>query len=84
MRDRSYEDRTHRASGPDVLCAAIALWNTVCVERAVEEPRNRGIKTTDEHLKHLSPLGWEHMALTGPYRWDLQGASVDALRPLRS
>ncbi len=37
MRDRSHEDQTHRASGLNLLCAAIALWNTVYVERAVEE-----------------------------------------------
>ena len=24
----------------NILCAAIALWNTVCVERAVEELRS--------------------------------------------
>lgn len=29
----------HRVSGLNVLCAAIALWNTVYVERAVEELR---------------------------------------------
>lgn len=83
MRDRSYEDQTHRASGLNVLCAAIALWNTVYVEKAVEELRGRGVKITDEHLGHLSPLGWEHIALNGVYRWDL-GADRGRLRPLRS
>ena len=47
MRDRSYEDQMHRASGLNVLCAAIALWNTVYVERAVEELRRRGFEITD-------------------------------------
>ena len=84
MRDRSHEDQMHRASGLNVLCAAIALWNTVYVERAVEELRRRGHHITEEHLKHLSPLGWEHIALTGVYRWDLGAASHGQLRPLRS
>ena len=84
MRDRSYEDQMYRASGLNVLCAAIALWNTVYVERAVEELRNCGHDITDEHLKHLSPLGWEHIALTGVYRWDLHSPSTGQLRPLRS
>lgn len=83
MRDRSYEDQMHRASGLNVLCAAVALWNTVYVERAVEELRSRGHGITDEHLKHLSPLGWEHIALTGVYRWDLDGTRDGRLRPLR-
>jgi len=84
MRDRSHEDQMHRARGLNVLCAAIALWNTVYVERAVEELRRRGVEITDEHLRHQSPLGWEHIALTGVYRWDLQGAAQGELRPLRS
>ena len=84
MRDRSYEDQMHRASGLNVLCAAVALWNTVYVERAVEELKGRGIEITNEHLRHLSPLGWEHIALTGVYRWDLGAASHGQLRPLRS
>lgn len=84
MRDRSHEDQSHRASGLNVMCTAIALWNTVYVGRAVEELRGRGIEITDEHLKHLSPLGWQHIALTGVYRWNLEDASAGQLRPLRS
>lgn len=38
---------------------------------ATDDPRmGRGVEITDEHLRHLSPLGWEHIALTGVYRWD--------------
>lgn len=45
----------------------------------------RGVEITDEHLKHLSPLGWEHVALTGVYRWDLGAVPQRGdLRPLRS
>ena len=62
----------------------MALWNTVYVERAVEELRGRGHEITDEHLRHLSPLGWEHVALTGVYRWDLRSIPQGGLRPLHS
>ncbi len=73
MRDRSHEDQMHRASDLNVLCVAIALWNTVYAEIA------------DEHLHHLSTLNWEHVALTGVYRWDIEGASgFGHLHPLRS
>jgi hypothetical protein len=35
-------------------------------------------------LKHLSPLGWEHVNLTGDYIWNLkQRIPLDNLRPLR-
>ena len=85
MRDRSHKDQAYRASGLNVLCAAIALWNTVYVEFAIEELGNRGHDITDEHLRHLSLLEWEHTTLTGVYRWDLDAASgLGHLRSLRS
>ena len=28
-----------------------------------------GVDLPDEHLAHLSPLGWAHIQLTGEYRW---------------
>lgn len=38
----------------------------------------------EEYLQHISPLGWEHITLTGDYVWNLnQKASFNNLRPLR-
>jgi hypothetical protein len=38
----------------------------------------------EEYLKHLSPLGWEHVNLTGDYIWNLkQRISLENFRPLR-
>ncbi len=84
VRDRSYEDQRYRASGLNLVVAAITLWNTAYLERAVEELRSRGEEIADDELEHLSPLGWEHIALTGEYRWQLKEASsLQKLRPLR-
>ena len=35
LRDRRYENQRHRASGLNLVIAAIVLWNTVCLERFV-------------------------------------------------
>ena len=35
LRDRTYENQQHRASGLNLVVAAIALWNTVYLERAI-------------------------------------------------
>ena len=89
IRDRTYENQQHRASGLNLLVTAIILWNTRYLERAVAALR--AIEDVpDEFLKHLSPLGWEHVNLTGDYIW----ATADAVagrddrntpfRPLRS
>jgi TnpA family transposase len=66
FRDRTFEQQRYRASGLNLLTAAIVLWNTVYLERAT--------RAIDAHkpidgnlLQHLSPLGWEHINLTGDF-----------------
>ena len=74
-RDRSHEDQMNRAGGLALLTAAIALWSAAHLPAAVAELRSRG-EIPEEHLGHLSPLGWEHITLTGTYRWDLAATST--------
>jgi TnpA family transposase len=84
VRDRSYEDQFYRASGLNLVIAAIVLWNTVYLEKAVDYLKQQRINIPEEYLQHLSPLGWEHINLTGDYVWNLkQATSFDKLRPLR-
>lgn len=84
VRDRSYEDQRYRASGLNLVIAAITLWNTIYLTKAVETLRVQGMEIPDDYLQHLSPLGWEHIALTGDYHWDLQQpTNLERLRPLR-
>ena len=84
VRDRSYEDQFYRASGLNLVVAAIVVWNTVHIEKAVEHLKQQGMDIPEEYLQHLSPLGWEHINLTGDYVWNLkQATSFDKLRPLR-
>jgi hypothetical protein len=68
IRDRTYENQQHRASGLNFLITAIILWNTRYLERAVTALRQ--IEDVPDHLlTHPSPLGWEHINLTGDYVW---------------
>ena len=84
LRDRFYEDQFYRASGLNLVIAAIVLWNTVYLEKAVDYLKQEGMDIPEEYLQHLSPLGWEHINLTGDYVWNLkQATSFDKLRPLR-
>lgn len=34
-------------------------------------------------LRHLSPLGWQHINLTGDYLWTDLAVPSEALQPLR-
>ncbi len=70
IRDRSYENQRHRASGLNLLVAAIILWNTTYLQRAVDHLREQGQQPAAGDLAHLSPLGWEHINLTGDYHWE--------------
>ncbi len=65
MRDRSFENQRYRASGLNLVTAAIVLWNTVYLDRAIKALINQGQSVDENLLQHLSPLGWEHINLTG-------------------
>ncbi|MHB8455980.1 MAG: Tn3 family transposase [Acidiferrobacterales bacterium] len=84
IRDRSFESQRYRASGLNLVVSAIVLWNTVYLERAVQALQDSGRVVDDKLLPHLSPLGWEHINLTGDYIWR-QSRQIEQgkLRPLR-
>jgi TnpA family transposase/transposase len=85
LRDRTAELQQHRASGLALVTAAIALWNTIYLGRAVNALRGRGEIVPDGLLAHLAPLGWQHINLTGDYLWGTDvGLGPDGFRPLRS
>jgi hypothetical protein len=70
VRERRWEEQLARASGLTLLCALIGTWNTLYLPKAVEELRRQGYQIADEDLRSVSPLGWEHLVLTGYYPWD--------------
>ena len=85
LRDRSFENQRYRASGLNLVVAAIVLWNTVYLGRAVHGLREQGQSVNEYLLAHLSPLGWEHINLTGDYVWHSnKRVAKGRFRPLRS
>jgi hypothetical protein len=84
IRERSYENQRHRAGGLNLIVTAIILWNTVYLGRVVDHLRLHGESPPIIDLAHLSPLGWEHINLTGDYHWDEEQLfRLDPFRPLR-
>ena len=86
LRDRTVAAQQHRASGLALVTAAIALWNTVYLGRALDAVRRRGETVPDALLAHLAPLGWQHINLTGDYLWDADSLpasdGVQAVAPI--
>lgn len=84
IRDRSFDQQRYRASGLNLVTAATVLWNTVYLERATQALKTHGQQVDDNLLQYLSPLGWEHINLTGDYVWR-QSRRIEQgkFRPLR-
>jgi hypothetical protein len=78
IRDRTYENQQHCASGLKFLVTAIILWNAWYLEHAIAvSRRTEGIPV--QLLAHRSPLGWEHVNLIGDHVW---GAAEQMTKPL--
>ena len=65
----SEEGQHYRVAGLNLLAAIIIYWNTLKLGEAVFARQEAGIEVPAEFLAHVSPLGWEHINLTGEYRW---------------
>ncbi len=64
---------------------SIVLWNTTYLERAVQSLKAHAHSIHESLLQHLSPMGWEHINLTGDYVWPASKRLQKAkFRPLRS
>ena len=69
LRDRTGEGQHYRIAGLNLLAAIIIYWNTQKLSEAVFARQKADLETPAEFLTHVSPLGWEHINLTGEYRW---------------
>lgn len=74
----------HRRRGGTGVTGVI-LWNTVYLERTIQAVRDAGKDIDESLLPHLSPLGWEHINLTGDYIWrQIKDVEQGKFRPPRS
>jgi TnpA family transposase len=57
LRDRTFENQALKASGLNLVTAAIVYWNTLYIGRAVEHLRAHGELVPDELLTHVGAPG---------------------------
>lgn len=82
LRERGIQDQLQRASALNILINAISVWNTVYLTEATKILKEKG-NLREDLLKHVSPLGWEHINFLGEYNFDTSKvASLNSLRPL--
>ncbi len=70
IRDRNFESQLYRAGGLNLATAAIILWNTVYIEKAVEHLKEQGEEINPEFTPVSFTFSWEHIHLTGDYVWN--------------
>ena len=68
--DRGAEAQQFRASGLNLVIAAIVFWNSTYIADAVAHLHEIGEPAPDTWLPHTSPLSWEHISLSGDFLWD--------------
>jgi hypothetical protein len=82
FRERGIQDQLQRASALNIIINAISVWNTVYLSEAVKLLKEKG-QFQEELMKHVSPLGWEHINFLGEYNFDLKKVTtLQSLRPL--
>jgi TnpA family transposase len=80
--DRGQEAQQFRASGLNLVIAAIVYWNSTYIADAVDHMQAQGKLTPAALLAHTSPLTWEHIGFSGDFLWDRAAITAGLRRPL--
>jgi TnpA family transposase len=80
--ERSRDAQQYRASGLNLVIAAIVWWNSTYMADAIDHLRAAGEPAPDDLLAHTSPVGWEHIAFSGDFLWDQAAALATGRRHL--
>ncbi|HPV68963.1 MAG TPA: Tn3 family transposase [Sphingorhabdus lacus] len=82
--DRTHEAQQFRASGLNLVIAAIVYWNSTYLADAVAHLRRQGEDVPDELLAHVSPVGWNHIGFSGDFLWERAATSAtEGRKPLK-
>ena len=83
FRDRGHKNPQTRAGALNLITAAIILFNCRYLGRALAHMRAQGLSVDETLIPQLSPLGWDHISLTGDYVWsDNLAIGADGFMPL--
>jgi Tn3 transposase DDE domain len=79
--ERGAEAQQFRASGLNLVIAAIVYWNSTYIADAVAHLRAQE-SLDDALLVHTTPLTWEHIGFSGDFLWERAAAAASKRRPL--
>ena len=76
-RERSGNRRLFGGRARRLIVNVIVLYNTIYTQRALDHLAATGMRVDDIDAERLSPLGTDHITLTGRYRIALPDALRD-------
>ncbi|MBU3201133.1 transposase [Clostridium estertheticum] len=62
LHEKDIQGQLQRATALSIIINAITLWNTIYLPKVVEKLKEKE-DVNEDFLKHVSPLGWEHIIL---------------------
>ena len=82
IHDRSDAAQQKRAMALNLVIAAITFWNTIYMDKAASYLAQTSPLYDAKLLAHASPLGWEHVILSGDFDWHSGAIDRKIARPL--
>ena len=67
----------------NLVIAAITFWNTIYMDKAASHLARTSPLYDQALLPHTSPLGWEHIILSGDFEWHSGAEERKIARSLR-
>jgi len=83
IRQRTPDQQSEQALCLAIVVNAIIAWNTVYIQRVLDQLRANGEVIASSEIEHISPLARQHIHLYGHYPFDL-ATRPDGHRPLRA
>ncbi len=81
IHDRSGAARQKRAMALDPVIASISFWNAIYMDKAATHLAKTSPLYDPDLLRHASPLGWNHIILSGDFDWHSGAAERKIARP---
>lgn len=84
LRQKYQEGQEDQLGTLGLVVNMIVLWNTLCMSKAIDHLQADGVNVRKEEIKRLTPLGYDHIRLTGRYDFTLTAKpETGGLRPLQ-
>jgi len=82
IRDRSDAAQQKRAMALNLVISVIIFWNTTYMDKAASQLSKTSTLYYPAVLPFTSPLGWDHIILSGDFDWHSGSAERKIARPL--